>query len=281
MSTCDGPPFMNRWMTCLALPANCGSRAASGLIGDPATVGGLPAADALASSAAGAACSRPAWPITPVSAAAPMPIPQRVSMSRRVRNRSAGLGLWWFMIGGPRGLAQNFGGHTPSPQYPGERAGVRGRASVDVDRATRSTGWKPVLRTRESGPTYARPLTLTLSPGYWGEGTGQSSRRHGASRGRDHPTDALVVEDGRRAVGRDEDGNAAADHECFRMIDAHAVAAHPFHEERLKTVPASGTRGSWSESGRGSYRHIISFPSARPGRLPPVREAGCRWTGAA
>ena len=30
VSTCDGPPAMNRWMTCLALPGNCGARGASG-----------------------------------------------------------------------------------------------------------------------------------------------------------------------------------------------------------------------------------------------------------
>ena len=29
MSTCDGPPFMNRWTTCLALPAKCGGLGAS------------------------------------------------------------------------------------------------------------------------------------------------------------------------------------------------------------------------------------------------------------
>ena len=31
VSTCDGPPFMNKWITCLALAAKCGGRAASGL----------------------------------------------------------------------------------------------------------------------------------------------------------------------------------------------------------------------------------------------------------
>ena len=30
VSTCDGPPFMNRWTTCLALPGKCGGFGASG-----------------------------------------------------------------------------------------------------------------------------------------------------------------------------------------------------------------------------------------------------------
>jgi hypothetical protein len=32
VSTCDGPPFMNRWMMRFALGANCGAFTASGLI---------------------------------------------------------------------------------------------------------------------------------------------------------------------------------------------------------------------------------------------------------
>ena len=44
VSTCDGPPFMNRWTTCLALAGKCGGRGASGLSGlagvVPARVGG-------------------------------------------------------------------------------------------------------------------------------------------------------------------------------------------------------------------------------------------------
>ena len=73
---------------------------------------------------------------------------------------------------------------APSPPYPGERVGVRGRASNEAVSAPSVNG--RLTRTNpENDPSTAfgqppkrastdvRPLTLTLSPGYGGEGTGR------------------------------------------------------------------------------------------------------------
>ena len=71
VSTCDGPPFMNRWMTRLALAGKCGFFGASGL----------------RLVAASARDSKPQSCNNAVSPMAPKPMPQRHSSSRRVSKR--------------------------------------------------------------------------------------------------------------------------------------------------------------------------------------------------
>src|SRR4051812_25220666 len=69
VSTCDGPPFMNRWMTRLAFALKCGLLGDSGLL-PPATKG--------AAASSGCSCaSRAARPSDP------RPVPTRASISRR------------------------------------------------------------------------------------------------------------------------------------------------------------------------------------------------------
>ena len=77
VSTCDAPPFMNRWMTRLALAGSGGCFGASGLM----------------AWLFGAACRYPVSPSVDVSATRPMPMPQRDSISRRVINSSRGFML--------------------------------------------------------------------------------------------------------------------------------------------------------------------------------------------
>ncbi len=72
VSTCDGPPSMNRKITRLARAAKCGGRTASGL------------RDALSTSAASVLLVSPAHPwAKAASATAPKPAPLRASISRR------------------------------------------------------------------------------------------------------------------------------------------------------------------------------------------------------
>src|SRR5262245_22615646 len=66
VSTCDGPPFMNRWMTRLARAGNCGPFGARAL------------ADLIS------AASKPESAMTPARPRTPIPVPTRCSMSRRV-----------------------------------------------------------------------------------------------------------------------------------------------------------------------------------------------------
>src|SRR5262245_17757353 len=80
VSTCEGPPFMNRWSTRRALGGKCGRRGVSGLSG---------------AVEAAAVPSIPAWAITCTIPSAPIPIPQRCRTSRRVRKRSSSFGLWF------------------------------------------------------------------------------------------------------------------------------------------------------------------------------------------
>src|SRR4051794_32846598 len=79
VSTWDGPPFMKRWMTRLALAGNWGLRAARGWRGSMRGI------HVLADGAAGEAWRRPAWAMRSARATAPMPTPQRRSIWRRVR----------------------------------------------------------------------------------------------------------------------------------------------------------------------------------------------------
>src|SRR5579883_265345 len=76
VSTCDGPPFMNRWTTCLALPGKCGDFGAIGPSepddDDPVRTAGIPP---IARSSAR----------TPARPSSPNPMPDRPSSSRRVR----------------------------------------------------------------------------------------------------------------------------------------------------------------------------------------------------
>src|SRR5205085_5709324 len=72
VSTWDAPPFINRCTIRLAFAGNGGFFGASGPAASPA----------------GAAANWPVLPSSEVSATAPMPIPQRVSISRLLRIRS-------------------------------------------------------------------------------------------------------------------------------------------------------------------------------------------------
>src|SRR5262249_41707962 len=81
VSTCDGPPFMKRWITRLARAWNCGALGRSGLT--------------LASAALAGRASKPAWAIRPPKASEPKPMPDRHRSSRRVRNASASRSGWW------------------------------------------------------------------------------------------------------------------------------------------------------------------------------------------
>src|SRR5580700_9416978 len=67
VSTCDGPPFMNRWITRFALPGKCGCRGAKG-------------------DRCGDAVRAPSEASRFIRPREPKPKPQRVSISRRVRN---------------------------------------------------------------------------------------------------------------------------------------------------------------------------------------------------
>src|SRR5205807_75949 len=71
VSTCDGPPFMNRWMTRLAFAGSGGFLGVSGLSGEPA----------------GSAASRPDSPRSDARARPPMPMPERARKSRRERGK--------------------------------------------------------------------------------------------------------------------------------------------------------------------------------------------------
>ena len=91
VSTCDGPPFMNRWITRFARPGNCGSRALSGF---------SPRAGPAEGEGAGDAASRPESARRLPSASAPKPIPARQSASRRVTRASSGRGAWCDIVSG-------------------------------------------------------------------------------------------------------------------------------------------------------------------------------------
>ena len=77
VSTCDGPPFMNRWTTCLALPGNWGDLGAIGP-SDRDRCGGTRRGD---QSRERSSARTPARPIIP------NPMPHRPSSSRRLRAR--------------------------------------------------------------------------------------------------------------------------------------------------------------------------------------------------
>ena len=129
---------------------------------------------------------------------------------------------------------------TPSPPYAGERAGVRGRASgtaalaedreadpADPGPSTVAAG----ARGREQ--LYARPLTLTLSPGYGGEGTGRSAAVRVCELAVDDaPRDANAHADlavALRRAGRLDEALAAYDHALLIHRDRPAGwrPAHP------------------------------------------------------
>src|SRR4051794_9447929 len=84
VSTCDGPPFMNRKMTRLARAGKCGGRDARGFKGTSASDG--PWLSACAGAAAGAE-KAPASASTLVSPRVPNPPPMRHSISRREKGR--------------------------------------------------------------------------------------------------------------------------------------------------------------------------------------------------
>ena len=74
VSTCDGPPFMNRWTTCLAFPGKWGAFGAIGPSGPDESVQAETVEPRRLSSAR-----------TPASPIKPNPMPLRPSSSRRVR----------------------------------------------------------------------------------------------------------------------------------------------------------------------------------------------------
>src|SRR5436189_6084048 len=78
VSTCEGPPFMNRWMTRLALAGKGEGFTASGLMEEIEEIGDWPRALPVM-----------AEPRSEPRAIVPMPIPQRASISRRVRNAAS------------------------------------------------------------------------------------------------------------------------------------------------------------------------------------------------
>src|SRR5438093_918068 len=104
VSTWEGPPFMNRWITRLAFAGKCGDFGASGLINRSAVAAGAPSA--------------PSVPSSPVSPSIANPIPERESSSRRVSNVSSSFGRWLDILVIPPGV-----GATRTPRA--DRAGHR------------------------------------------------------------------------------------------------------------------------------------------------------------
>src|SRR3954453_16324683 len=83
VSTCDGPPFMNRKITRLARAGKCGGLGARGLLGTDASV-----RPGVAARADPAPISSPASARTLESPSAPKPPPIRQNNARRVTDDS-------------------------------------------------------------------------------------------------------------------------------------------------------------------------------------------------